>query len=157
MFTVLAIVAIGALGAAGCGDDDDEQTLTGGATGATGASGETTTKAAFIEAADEVCSAANKELQEDIRGAFPNGPPEGGDDAVAFIEDIVLPNLQAQHDAIAELPPPAGREEELEDLLATLQEGIDTASDNPQTMIDGDPLADAADAAEELGLQSCGG
>jgi hypothetical protein len=24
-------------------------------------------------------------------------------------------------------------------------------------MIDGDPLADAADAAEELGLQSCGG
>jgi len=154
---MLALLALFAgLVIAGCGDDDDETTTaTTEATGATGAGGETGSKAAFIAGAERICADASAELAAEATDQYPEGPPTG-EDAVNFAEDVVIPNLQGQHDAIAELPPPEGEEEVVEDILSKLQAGIDAIADDPESFLDGDALADASEAASEFGLTDCG-
>jgi hypothetical protein len=154
LLALLAIAAGAAL--AGCGDDDDEepQALTSGATGATGEEG-ATGLAGFITAADEICKEANRELSQEGRSQYPEGPPTG-DDAVAFAEDVVIPNLQGQHDAIAALPVPEGQEEAIDDVLSKLQAGIDQIADDPGNFVNSGALDDAAAAADDFGFKSCG-
>jgi hypothetical protein len=153
---VLALLAIIAGVAAGCGDDDDDeaQTLSSGASGATGEAGATDLDG-FIAAADEICTEANRELAQEARSQYPEGPPTG-DDAVAFAEDVFIPNLQEQHDAIAALPVPEGDEEAIDDVLSKLQSAIDELADDPEGFVTSDALATPAKAASDLGLRACG-
>lgn len=157
---ILALLALVAgLLLAGCGDDDDETTATttaGAATGATGEDGEAGTKAAFIADAEQICQEASSDLAAEAREQYPEGPPTG-EDAATFAEEVLTPNLQGQHDAIAELTPPEGEEDAVADILAKLQAGIDSIADDPEAAFDqSDPLADAAKAATEFGLTDCG-
>jgi len=154
----LALLALAAgLVIAGCGDDDDETTTT--TTEAepetTGANGEAPTKAEFIEAADEICQTEDEELADEALAQYPEGPPIG-EDAAAFAEDIVIPNLQSQHDKIAALTPPAGEEEAVADILDKLQAGIDELAENPEAFVESDALAAATAAAQDFGLKRCG-
>jgi hypothetical protein len=151
------VLAALALAIAGCGDDEepDPQPLASGATGATGESG-ALDKSEFIAEADAICDEADNQLAAEARDQFPEGPPTG-DDAVAFGEDVVIPNLQGQHDAIAALPAPEGEEETVADLLAELQAGIDELAEDPGDFVESTALADAAAAAREFGLKRCGG
>ena len=152
---MLALLALSAgLVIAGCGDDDDDET-TSTTTEATGAGGETDSKAAFISEAEQICADASAALAAEATDQYPEGPPTG-EDAVNFAEDVVIPNLQGQHDAIAELTPPEGEEEAVEDILSKLQAGIDSIADDPESFLDGDALADASEAASEFGLTDCG-
>jgi hypothetical protein len=153
---LLAIAA--ALTIAACGDDDDDaepQPLASGATGATGAEGATGTLAAFITAADEVCEQADRELADEAEAQYPEGPPTG-QDAVSFAEDVLIPNLQAQHDAIAQIPPPEGEEDAIASLLDSFQAGIDELAEDPENFVESTALEDAAAEAQALGLKKCG-
>ncbi len=108
----------------------------------------------FVEQANGICTDANADL--DAAGSkLAETPTE--DELVAFITDTAIPNFQGQHDAIAELGAPEGEEDDVEALLAAIQDGIDTVSDDPVafTEPDVDPFADANAAATELGLTVC--
>jgi hypothetical protein len=153
---LLAVAA--ALAIAACGDDDDDtepQSLASGATGATGEAGATGTMAAFIAAADEVCEQADKDLADEAQAQYPEGPPTGNA-AAKFAEDVVIPNLQAQHDAIAQIPPPDGEEDAIASLLETFQAGIDELAEDPENFVESTALDDAAAEAQDLGLKKCG-
>jgi hypothetical protein len=151
LFAILAGTVI-----AGCGDDDDEepQALGSGATGATGEAG-SLDLAGFVDAADGVCKDASDALAEEGLEQYPEGPPTG-EDAVAFSEDVVIPNLEQQHEGIAALPVPEGEEEAVDDLLSKLQSGIDELKQDPGSFVTSDALEPASQAAKDLGLKECG-
>ena len=134
-----------ALLAAGCGDDDDDG----------GQEVQAPTKAEFIEQGDKICAEADQALADAALEQYPEGPPTG-EDAVAFAEDVFIPNLQGQHDDLAALPPPAGEEEAVADLLATLQAGIDEIAADPENFVQSDALEDASAAAADFGFRNCG-
>ena len=128
--------------AAGCGDDG-------------GPSEESLTKAEFIEQADAICAAGNKELNS-LEPEFAAGknPAEIVD---SFVSEELVPVLQAEHDDIEALGAPEGDEAEVENLLASLQEAIDAAEEDPMAFVISDDAFAAADkAAEDYGLQECG-
>jgi hypothetical protein len=108
-----------------------------------------------IVAADAIGRESIGEPADEARSQYPEGPPTG-EDAVAFGEDVVIPNFQAQHDQIAALPPPEGEEEAAADLLATLQSGIDELAEDPGNFVESTALEDAGQAASEFGLRQCG-
>ena len=151
---VLALAA--GLVIAGCGDDDEEepQTVTSGATGASGGSEED-----FVAAADAICTEASAALAAEASEQYPEGPPTGAA-ADTFVEDVVIPNFQEQHDAITELTPPEGEEEAVEDLLLKLQAAIDEIEADPGAFIEGGGASAAIDeatqAAQDLGITACG-
>lgn len=154
---VLALLAlVTGLVIAGCGDDDDEepQTLTSGATGATGEGG-ATTKAGFITAADKICEQANEEFSDIASEQYPEGPPEG-EEAVEFAEEVVIPNVESQHEALSALPVPEGEEDAVADLLENLQLAIDGLKEDPGSFVTTDAFDDANAAAKAFGLKVCG-
>ena len=128
---------------AGCGDDDDEQEA------------DAPTKEEFVTEADKICADADQALADVALEQYPEGPPTG-DDAVAFAEDVFIPNLQGQHDDLAALTPPEGEEDAFADLLEQLQTGIDEIADDPERFVETDALEDASVAASDFGLRSCG-
>ena len=160
---LLALLALAfGLVVAGCGDDDEDepQALTSGATGATGADGgEALTTAAFIEAADEICKQGNSEIETEGSDFFSEERPTDAE-ATEFVEEIVLPSLQEQHDAIAALAAPESEQDAVEDVLAKLQAGIDEIEDDPAAFVkagENSPVFDEANAgAKDLGLKVCG-
>jgi hypothetical protein len=154
----LALLALAAgLVITGCGDDDDDDSTatTTEETATTDTGGDTESKAQFIAAADEICTQADRELANEAVEQYPEGPPTG-EDATAFAEEVVIPNLQGQYDQISTLTPPAGEEDAVADILEKLQAGIDELSDNPGEFVESTALEDATTAAQEFGLKKCG-
>lgn len=149
-FAPALALAAAALLAAGCGDDDDSQD--------DGAGG-TQSKAAWVKQADGICAAANADLNQAVQDQFGAKPPSDADQE-QFATETLVPNLQSQHDEIADLAAPEGAEQQAEKLLASLQHGIDELSDDPSLVAEAGakaPLAEADQLAAELGLTDCGG
>lgn len=134
---VIAVATALALGA-GCGDDE-----------------ESLTKAEFIEQADAICAAGNEELNSlDSDFGAGKSPAEIVD---SFVSEELIPVLRAEHDEIEALGAPEGDEAEVENLLASLQEAIDAAEEDPMAFVISDDAFAAADkAAEDYGLKECG-
>lgn len=110
------------------------------------------TKAEFVTQAEEICSEGNEELEAAAQ-EFSAQPSE--EEITQFAEDELVPNLQQQHDDIAELGAPEGDEDEVQAILDSLQEGIDAVEAEPASLLEGDPLAEASDLAEAYGLPKC--
>ena len=128
---------------AGCGDDTRGDVET---------KAEPLTKAEFKTKANKICADGSAELQA---AAEKLGEPSSKKEALSFVSDSVVPNIQAQHDDLAKLRPPEGDEAKVEDLLASLQQAIDSLEDNPKSMFTGQPFAEANDLAENYGLEKC--
>lgn len=142
--SILALLALlFGLIASACGADDEEET------------GSTATKAEFIAAADQICGDADQALADEALEQYPEGPPVGRD-AASFAEEVVIPNLEGVHGAIAALTPPEGEEEAVADILEKLQAGIDELTDDPAGFVESEALADASAAATDFGLTECG-
>lgn len=143
-------VALGlALALTGCGGSDD---------GSDGAEQEPAAETAiseadFVEGANTICLDASTELQAEADLL------DESSDLEAFMTDTAVPNFQAQHDDIAALGAPEGLEDQVEELLTSLQEGIDAIAADPNAAADTEnsPFADANAAATELGLTDCDG
>ena len=137
----LALILLAAALLAACGGDD------------------TQSKEAWVEQADGICAAADEDLNQAAEDSFGGTAPSAADQE-QFVTDEVVPSLQGQHDEIADLAAPEGAEEQADELLSSLQEGIDALSDDPSSITEAgakSPLADASEQAGELGLTDCGG
>jgi hypothetical protein len=163
--TLLSLVLAAGLIAAGCGDDDEETTTAAtttttqaGATGPTGASGEPLSKAEFIEEADAICKAGDKEIDAAADQLFSGGANPGQAEEEAFITQTLVPGVQQQVDGIRALTPPEGDEEEVQAILDAAQQAIDELEADPEAFFEqgGDPFAEANQLAQEYGLQVCG-
>jgi hypothetical protein len=124
-------------------------------------SGSAPTKAAFIKEADKICSTADVKLSEEVvnyakeEGISIEEEPSK-DDQTKIYENIVLPNVHKQAEDLEALTPPAGDEEEVEDITSTLTSEVEDAESDPGSISE-DTLEEASKKAKAYGLQTCGG
>jgi hypothetical protein len=129
LFAVLAMAVV----AAGCGGGGDS---TGGSGSTDGGSTEADsgdaapTKADFIKEADQVCTAAENELSDEVV-AFAedhNIPIKKEEPSKAqqteLFHEVVLPNIARQAEELAALTPPEGDEATIEELTSTLEDEV---------------------------------
>ncbi len=155
----LAAVAI-SLATAGCGGDDDEPTTAvEGASGATGATAAAIPLDSWIDQADTICADEGAAIDEAAAEQFAQGEQPSAAALDEFAAQTVVPSLQAQYDGISALPPPEGEEEQVNELLDSLQSAIDEVEQDPASLAEqsgNSTFAEANALATELGLRECG-
>ena len=135
-----------ALIAAGCGSDD----------GGGDDSSPELTKEEFITQADAICADGEAELTAAAEEQFGSATePPSQKEQEEFISTTVADNLQSQLDQIRELNAPDADEEQLNEILDSLQSLIDRARDEPAAVLAGEETG-ASELAGEYGLTSCG-
>lgn len=113
------------------------------------------TSADFVSEANQICAGGNAEIDS---ASVELGDAPSEEDVSAFASDVLVPNIQDQHDAIDELGAPEGDEDAVDALLTALQDGIDALTADPTVVsVAPGPFADANAAATELGLTDCAG
>jgi hypothetical protein len=144
---VAAAVAVLAIAAAGCGGDDDETTAA-----------QTLTKDEFIAQADEICAAGDDEIEA---AAQDLGASPSQEEATQLVTDVALPSVQEQRDSIAALGAPEGDEDEVQAILASLDEAIAAVEADPASVLSSssdpdNPFAEVDQLAQDYGLTDCG-
>ena len=134
-----ALIAALAFGAAGCGGDDETSDTSTAAS---------LTKEEFITQGDQICTEGDAELTS-------SDQPQSQEDVAPFVTDTLIPNLQAQHDDLEALGAPEGDEDEISDLLASLQTAIDAFEADPSSVFDTSNLQAASQAAQDYGFKVC--
>jgi hypothetical protein len=127
--------------------------------GGCGSSGEqadaTLTKAQFRKQADVICNKASNdqaELGSKYLIAHPNATEAD------LIEPAVLPPLEAQLRKLRDLPAPSGYEAQIQSFLKALEEALEGAKENPQSLLakSGSPFDRPNQLGEKYQLGDCG-
>jgi hypothetical protein len=140
---LLACLAIAAaLIAAGCGDDDDDETT---ATTAL-------TEQEFQTQANQICAQGNQAVQQAGQQLGQNPTQEQFE---AFVNDVLVPNIQGQLDDIGALAAPEAIAADVDAVLADAQEALDRLEADPSLIQDPNLFADVDRQLTELGLADC--
>jgi len=142
---LLAVVSI-----VGCGGGEDSSTATG-----------TVSKAAFIKKANAICKQGIERMQRQIfaelktkNGIRKPRPSE----YEALVGKIIVPNVRTELRQLHALELPDGDEERIEAMIEALEEGLETAEDNPEAVAASSDavFGIASRLAGEYGLTVCG-
>jgi hypothetical protein len=150
----LALVAGLSLALSACGDDEGTST--------TSAEGEPPSKAEFIAAADEICTETSATVAAEAEERFPDGavPADGNDAIEDFFAEVTIPALKAQYEEIGSLEPPAGSEEEVEEIVAEGNAAVAKAEADPESLVvlSGfkTPFDKVGQLERKFGFQVCG-
>lgn len=151
---LVLLVGVFALGlvAAGCGSSDDstdtvEETVT-------------LTKAEFIKQGDEICKQTEADSETEAEEfAKENGftledaSEEQLEEAVA---EVLVPVLDRQVEEIGALGVPEGDEQQVEEILAAVEDASAEVADDPSLAFEGEPLKEADKLAKDYGFKVCG-
>ena len=147
----LAVLVAVAAVVIGCGSSDGGETST-----------ETLTKVEFVKQADAICEKGTEENQAEFEEfAEENGLSEKKEPTKAqqeeAVTEIVAPGVQKQIEEIDALDAPEGDEEQIEAMVAAVEEGVKEIEENPAALTEGkNPLAEGSKLAKEYGLKACG-
>lgn len=154
---LLAACAAIAMIVGGCGGGDDNTDSTAGTDSTE------LTKAQFVKQGNAICAKANEELNQEVEKFFKeSGLGEKQSPSTAELkeitEDFVTPLVGRQVEEIRELGAPAGEEEQVEKVLAAVEEGIEKSEEDPDSLIAGKNSAfgKANELAIDYGLKTCG-
>lgn len=143
----------------GCGGGSDSSS--GDSTGSTESSS-SLSKAEFIKQGDEICKTGDAAIEGEANEfAKENNidtekPTEAQQEEV--IEQVVGPAIERQSEEIADLGPPEGEEEAVEDIVEAVGHGADEIEEDPKAVLEGgNPLAEATKLAKAYGFKVCGG
>lgn len=149
LVALAALVALAVL-VAGCGSDDD------GDTTAT----ESLTKVEFIKQGDAICEKAEDESEAEAEEfAEENGftlekaSEEQLEEAVA---EVFVPSLNQQAEDIEALGAPEGDEEQVEEIIVSIEEAADEIEDDPSLVFEGEVLKEPSRLAKDYGFKVCG-
>lgn len=141
---VIASVAL-----AGCGGGDDGD-----------GSEEALTKVEFIEQGDRICEKSEKQSETEAEEfAEENGfdlEKASGEELEEAIAAVLVPALEQQAEEIDALGAPEGDEEEVEAIVAALEDGTAKVEDDPGAVFEGAPLKEASKLAKDYGFEVCG-
>lgn len=144
-----------ALVAAGCGSSDDSTDTVDVDV--------TITKDQLIAQGDTICKQGDKEIEEGFeRYAEENGVPKNqepsDEQGVEIVEMVIVPSIETQAELIRGLGIPEGDEEEVEAMLDSLDEAVEAAEEDPESLFDedSDPFGDPNQRAEDYGFKVCG-
>lgn len=146
---LLAACAAMAIGAAACGGDDD---------GDSGGDVTTSdlTKEEWIAQADQICADADAEVNQAADDAGLDSDSTD-DELTDFIADTVVPSQRDQEEQIRELGAPEGDEEQVNELLDSLDQAISDTEDDPGSVLEGgDSYDEVGQLAGDYGLETCG-
>jgi hypothetical protein len=152
LLTVAAAAAVLAALVAGCGGGDDttDETVT-------------LTKVEFIKQGDAICKAGNKEIEKGFEefaeeNDLPENKEPSQEQGVELVETVLLPNVQQQAEELRELGAPEGDEEQVDELLTSLEDAVAEGEDEPELLFEGktDPFGDVNQQASDYGFKVCG-
>lgn len=139
---VLAIAVVGA----GCGSSDDESL----------------TKAEFVRQANAICEKGNKQRIKEYtaflkgRGDEPKTLAEANKGVDEAGEELLAGFYEKRAEALAELPPPSGDEEEVAAIVDAFEQGADDAAQDPSAIAGGVPgIEKGVKLAAAYGLEVC--
>jgi hypothetical protein len=136
----LLMAALG-LGAAGCGGDDAE----------------TISKEDFLTQANQICREAQDATDAAFEEQFPGEPSDA--EIETFWNETARPNVENQVEEIRALGAPEGDEEQIDELLAAVEDGLEGTQEavDAGTVGEGpDPFAEADRLSADYGLTDCG-
>jgi hypothetical protein len=139
---VAALLAVGVL-AAGCGSSDDDSATSTAAI----------SKAEFEAKANTICKQGNAEVEQ-------AGKQLGNVNAAQledFAANTIVPNIQKQLDGVKGLGAPAGEEDQVNQLISTVQGDIDELKADPSKINDDSLFKEANKQSVALGLNECAG
>jgi hypothetical protein len=145
--TGVAVSVAAALALGACGGDDDD--------------GESISKQEFVAQADEICEESDARIEAEGRKVFANRRPSQ-QEIVTYMEEVVIPEVTQQVDAVDQLPVPEGDEEQIQAVVDSAREGLETAEADPARFAgtegedSEDPFDEASRLAGEYGIQECG-
>jgi hypothetical protein len=141
---LLGLAAVTALVVAGCGGGGDDSTSTS-----------SLAKPAWIAKADAICQQGNQEIEQAANEQFGKQGQEPSDEQIQqFTSETVVPSVQRQIDQIRDLGAPSGDEEQVNEILDTVQADIDKAKS--ANSLSDDSFADGNALATQYGLKACG-
>jgi hypothetical protein len=146
---IALITAIGAISliVAGCGSDDESSALT---------------KAEFVKQADAICAKGDKQDQEEFEAfAKERNLDEGKEPSKAVqeeaVSEIVIPGVRQQIEEIDDLEAPEGDEVKVEEIVTSVEEGLDELEEDPTLLFGGgNPLGAGSKLARDYGMEKCG-
>ncbi|HSS33478.1 MAG TPA: hypothetical protein VLL27_09390 [Solirubrobacterales bacterium] len=149
-----------ALLAAGCGGGDDSSGDSSESTDS--GSSSSLTKAEFIKQGDEICKQGDAAIEGEANEFAKENNIDTAKPTEAQKEEVysqvIGPALKQQSEEIADLGPPEGEEEAVEDIVEAVGRGADEIEEDPKSVLNGgDPLAEATKLAKAYGFKQCGG
>jgi hypothetical protein len=150
--TVILLAAI----AAGCGGGDDTSgTSSGGDETAAGLS-----KAAFIKQGDAICADANEQGEKDAEEFAEDNDFQLEKATEAELEqavaDVLVPSLNRQAEEIGALGAPEGDEQQVEAIVASLEDAATAIEEDPSLAFEAEVLKKPSQLATNYGFKVCG-
>jgi len=145
---IAVLVALAAL-VAGCGGGDDttDETVT-------------LTKAEFIKQGDAICKEANEENEteaeefaEENDFTLEKASEEQLEEAVA---EVLVPSLNKQVEELDALGAPEGDEDQVEEIVVSLEDVAGEIEDDPSAVFDEKTLQKPSQLAKAYGFKVCG-
>jgi len=152
LLTAAAAAAVLAALVAGCGSGDEtaDETVT-------------LTKVEFIKQGDAICKAGNKEIEEGFEefaeeNDLPENQEPNDEQSVELVETVILPGIQQQGEELRDLGAPEGDEEQVDELLTSLEDAVAEGEDDPESLFEGstDPFGEVNQLATDYGFEVCG-
>ena len=152
LLTAAAAAAVLAMLIAGCGGGDEttDETVT-------------LTKTEFIKQGDAICKEGNEEIEKGFEefaqeNDIPQNQEPSKEQGAEIVETVILPNIQEQSEEIRELGAPEGDEEQVDELLDSLEDAVAAGEDDPESLFedDSDPFGEVNQLATDYGFKVCG-
>lgn len=142
-----ALIALAAI-VAGCGGGDDSDTS------------DSLTKAEFIKQGDAICEKANEQSEAEAEkfakeNDFSLERPTKAQLEEAVTE-ILVPNFNRQVEELNALGAPEGDEEQVEEIVVSLETAAGEIEQDPSLVFEGQVLKEPAQLAKDYGFEVCG-
>lgn len=144
-----ALVAMAAF-VAGCGSDDDGDSTTA----------ESLTKVEFIKQGDRICEKANEQSETEAEEFAEENDftleKASKDQLEEAVSEVLVPNLNGQAEDLEALGAPEGDEEQVEEIIVSLEDAAGEIEDDPSLVFEGEVLKEPSELAKDYGFEVCG-
>ncbi|HEU5253943.1 MAG TPA: hypothetical protein VFU16_11530 [Solirubrobacterales bacterium] len=146
---LLAAVAVLVALVAGCGGGDEttDETVT-------------LTKAEFIKQGDAICEEGNDQSEKEAEEfAEENGftlEKASDEQLEEAVGEVLVPSLNQQAEEIDALGAPEGDEEQIEELVSSLETAADEIEGDPGLVFEEEVLVEPEELAQDYGFKVCG-
>ena len=150
LLAALAVLVALAVVVAGCGSDDEtttDETVT-------------LTKAEFIKQGDAICQKGNDESEKEAEEFAEENDfdlEKASDEQLEeAVSEVLVANLRGQLDELEALGAPEGDEEQVEEIIDSLEGATEEIEDDPSVVFDGEVLKEPGELAQDYGFKVCG-
>jgi galactitol-specific phosphotransferase system IIB component len=150
LLTAAAAVVVLAMLIAGCGGGDEttsDETVT-------------LTKTEFIKQGDAICQKSSdqseKEAEEFAKENDFTLQSATSEQLKEAVSEVLVPSLNRQAEELDALGAPEGDEDQVEEIIVSLEDVAAEIEDDPEVIFEGEALKEPSELAEDYGFKVCG-